>query len=123
MVNYENIAEVISLYWPDEYEICGKENVKNIIEDVLSGNAAPENFASTGLGHDFDISIDLTTVLAAAQLIVAVIQCVKENGSDKSRIEVIIKESMDKNGKYLRTIEYKPKDNFIETLIKMVIKK
>ncbi|MEN6552306.1 MAG: hypothetical protein ABFC34_05395 [Methanobacterium sp.] len=83
IINHGSVVLLISEYWPDEYLICGKENVKNIVEDVLAGNASKEKFEAPPVGDRFDITFDLETVLAAAQLIVAVYQVIKCQNEQK----------------------------------------
>lgn len=93
IINHESVVLLISEYWPDEYLISGQENVKNIVEDVLVGSASEKNFIAPPVGDSFDITFDLETILAAAQLIVAVYQVLQDNRQKRAQSDYIISET------------------------------
>lgn len=129
MISQDLIIQLISDYWPDEYLIAGQENVKNITEDVLAGSASEENFIVPPVGDNFDITFDLGTVLAAAQLIVAVYQVIQEKLQWKKQENNVINENEMKiivenyantaNSKAWNILNNKQKVEFIVSLIKI----
>lgn len=120
MLSRNSIISLINEFWSDDSEIAGKENIKNIVEDVLLGSNVSENYALPPTGHHFDITIDLAIILSAAQLIVAIVQLIislKESNKEDSK-QIIKSKIVTMNYKALETIEDKEVEVLIETVMK-----
>lgn len=128
MLNQESIIQLISDYWSDEYQISGPENVINIVEDVLVGSASEENFIAPPGGDSFDITFDLGTILAAAQLILNIYQVLQENRQKRNQDDYVINEATMEtiiknyanaiNSKAWNLLNDKQRTDFIDALLR-----